>query len=204
MVIVQEHSSEKYSPRTYFNAKSGDVTLALAVDLNTAGEKLTHKAAGDEKYIGFLLKDDTQAINVARELYRFMKKKNAKTLNIAGNGIYTLIKHDCTQEHINSFLCDVIEKVHQHWPIEKIYTGGQTGVDIAGAVVAKYLGIDALITLPKGFIQRFEDGVDVTQTKQQVEDQIDNWVSLLAKMDLNRNLQAELPLNPIVTKQNKI
>ena len=54
MVVVQEHKSAKYTPRTYFNASSGDVTLAMAVDLNTAGEILTHKAAG-EKYIGFLL-----------------------------------------------------------------------------------------------------------------------------------------------------
>ncbi|NCP98419.1 hypothetical protein GW796_00900 [archaeon] len=186
MVIVQEHTSEKYSPRTYFNAKSGDVTLALAVNLETAGEKLTHKAAGD-KYIGFLLTDDTETITVARELYKFMKAKNAKTLNIAGNGIYTLSSHNCSQEHINNFVCDVIEKVHQYWPIEKIYTGGQTGVDLSGAVVAKYLGIDALITLPKGYIQRFENKIDITQSKEDVENQIEKWVNLLKNQDKKIN-----------------
>lgn len=35
MVVVQEHKSVKYTPRTYFNASSGDVTLAMVVDLNT-------------------------------------------------------------------------------------------------------------------------------------------------------------------------
>jgi hypothetical protein len=204
MVIVQEHSSPTYPPRTYFNAKSGDITLALAVDLTTAGEKLTHKAAGDEKYLGFQLTAETQAIDIARKLYREMKKKNAKTLNIAGNGIYTLVKHGCDQAHINGFLCDVIEKVHQHWPIEKIFTGGQTGVDLAGAVVAKHLGIEALITLPKGYIQRFEDNKDVTQTKEQVEQQIEHWVQLLQKADSERNLEVDLPTNNVVNKKRTL
>ncbi len=186
MVIVQEHQSQKYTPRTYFNAKSGDVTVAFAVDLTTAGEKLTHKAAA-ERYIGFLLEENTEAIVLARQLYKFMKDRNAKTLNIAGNGIYTLSKHSCTQEHINNFVCDVIEKVHQYWPIEKIYTGGQTGVDLAGAVVAQYLDIDALITLPKGYVQRFENKIDITQTKEDIEKQIDYWCDKLKNLDSSNN-----------------
>lgn len=192
MVIVQEHKSDKYSPRTYFNASSGDVTVALAVDLNTAGERLTHKAAGD-KYIGFLLTEDTQGIDIARQLYRFMKQRNAKTLNIAGNGIYTLTKHGCDQAHINAFVCDIIEKVHQHWPIEKIFTGGQTGVDLAGAVVAQHLGIDALITLPKGYKQRFEDGVDIDQSKEDVIKQINHWTEVLRSQDKNLAQEASRP-----------
>ncbi len=187
MVIVQEHTSAKYTPRTYFNAKAGDITVAFAVDLKTAGELLTHKAAGD-KYIGFLLTEDTQAIDLARQLYKFMKLKNAKTLNIAGNGIYTLSRHNCSQEHINNFVCDVIEKVHQYWKIEKIFTGGQTGVDLAGAVVASYLNIDALITLPKGYIQRFEDKVDREHTKEQIEQQIEYWASKLNISSNNTNV----------------
>lgn len=178
MVIVQEHTSAKYGPRTYFNAKSGDVTVAFAVDLTTAGEKLTHKAAED-RYIGFLLEENTESIDLARQLYRFMKFKNAKTLNIAGNGIYTLSKHNCSQAHINEFVLDVVGKVHEHWPIQKIFSGGQTGVDLAGAVVAKHLNIDALITLPHGYVQRFEDKVDIVQSKEEVEKQIDYWCELL-------------------------
>ena len=186
MVKVQEHTSAKYTPRTYFNAKSGDVTVAFAVDLKTAGELLTHKAAGD-RYIGFLLEEQTQPIELARQLYKFMKEKNAKTLNIAGNGLYTLNKHKCTQEHMNNFVCDVIQKVHQHWPIEKIFTGGQTGVDLSGAVVAKYLDIEALITLPKGYIQRFEDKIDREHTKEQIEEQITYWCNKLKEFDTKPN-----------------
>ncbi len=185
MVVVQEHKSVKYTPRTYFNASSGDVTLAMAVDLNTAGEILTHKAAG-EKYIGFLLDNNIQAIDIARDLYRFMKKRNAKTLNIAGNGIYTLSKYGCDQAYINEFVVEVIELVNKNLPIEKIYTGGQTGVDLAGAVAANYLGIEALITLPNGYMQRFEDKKDITQTKEDVENQIHYWTNLIKNKKENK------------------
>ena len=185
MVVVQEHKSAKYTPRTYFNASSGDVTLAMAVDLNTAGELLTHKAAG-EKYIGFLLDNNIQAIDIARDLYRFMKKRNAKTLNIAGHGIYTLSKYGCDQAYINEFVVEVIELVNKHLPIEKIYTGGQTGVDLAGAVAANYLGIEALITLPNGYMQRFEDKKDITQTKEDVENQIHYWTNLIKNKKENK------------------
>jgi hypothetical protein len=178
MVIVQEHPMVGYRDRTQFNAESGDVTLALAVDFTTAGEVLTHKLAGD-KYIGFQLKEDLTPIQVARDLYRFMKERNAKTLNVAGNSIVTFDKKGYDQPAINAFLCDVLEILHRNYPLERIYSGGQTGTDLAAAVVAKYLGIPALITLPKGYKQRFEDDMDVTQTKESVEKQIDFWLEQL-------------------------
>jgi hypothetical protein len=203
MVIVQESSSPKYPARTFFNAKSSDVTLALAVDLTTAGEKLTRRAAG-EKYVGFQIDANSDPIDVARGLYKFMKQRNAKTLNIAGNGIYTLVKHGFDQQNINNFLCDVIEKVHQYWPIEKIFSGGQTGVDLAGAVVAQYLNIPGLITLPKGYIQRFEDNKDITQTQDKVYDQINHWVGLLVKLDEERKLIVDEPAVPRVKRIGKL
>lgn len=179
--IVREHTSEKYTPRTYFNAKTADLTLAIAVDLTTAGEKCTHKAAG-AKYIGFEINKSTDTTMVARELYSRMVKKRVKSLNIAGNGIYTFNKHGWTQEEVNDFVFRVIEKVNQYWKIEEIYTGGQTGVDLAGAVVAEYLGIKATVTLPKGFIQRFEDQKDVQGTKEFVEKQIQFGVNKLKEI----------------------
>lgn len=181
LLNVKEHSSEKYPPRTYYNATSADLTIAFAVDLNTAGEKLTHKAAG-EKYIGFLLTDETDTLIVARELYSRMKKNNVKTINIAGNGIYTLAGHQCSQDFMNQFVYEILAKVHQFMPIQKIYTGGQTGVDLAGAVCGYALGIPTEVTLPKGFKQRFEDNVDVNGTKEGVIEQITTGaVTLLSK-----------------------
>lgn len=181
MVIVQEHANSGFRDRTLFNAESADVTLALAVDFETAGEKLTKRAAGD-KYVCFQLTDELSPIDVARGLYVFMKQRNAKTINIAGNGIYTLVKEGIDQPSINCFLCDALEILHRNYPIERIFSGGQTGVDMAGAVVAKYLGIPALITYPKDFLQRFEDNKDIAQTKESVEEQINYWSGFLEKV----------------------
>lgn len=169
-LYVKEHSSEKYPPRTYYNAKSGDVTLALAVDLTTAGEKLTKNAAGD-KYIGFALTPDTTTLDIARQLYKKLKDSNAKTLNVAGNGIYTLKKHGCNQEFINQFVYEIIAQVHKFHPLERIFTGGQTGVDIAGAVAGYALGIPTEVTLPNGYRQRFEH-TDIIQKQDVIIEQI--------------------------------
>ena len=171
-LTLTAHKSDSYVPRTWHNASSGDVTLALAVDLTTAGEKLTHKAAGN-KYIGFQLSDDTKTLYLARQLYKKMKATNAKTLNVAGNGIYTLAEHGCSQDFINLFVYEVISKVHEYHKIEKIFTGGQTGVDMAGAITGIKLGIPVEITFPAGFKQRFEDRKDITQTKEDIINQID-------------------------------
>jgi hypothetical protein len=184
-VIVQEDKSDKYPPRTYFNAKSADITLALAIDMDTFGEKLTHKAAG-EKYIGFLLDENTNGIEIGKKIIHFMQEKKAKSMNIAGNGIYTFAQKGYSQEHINSFVCDIVEYVHQNYGIEKIYTGGQTGVDLAGAISAEYLQIPALITLPKGYRQRLADGKDITQTREDVEKNIIYYAHLLKQEDINR------------------
>lgn len=181
MIIVQEHMMTGYRERTKFNAESGDITFALAVDLGTAGERLTKTLAGD-RYFGYQLNEDSTPIDVARNLYKFMREKKAKTINIAGNGIYSLSERGYDQPAINAFLCDILEIINRYAPIERIFSGGQTGVDLAGAVAAKYLGIPALITLPKGYMQRFEDKQDILQTKESVEKQINFWTDELAKV----------------------
>lgn len=177
---IQESNSEKYTPRTYFNAKSADLTIALAVNLSTAGELLTHKAAGD-KYIGFKLDDNSDTKEIAEKILERIKEKNVKTLNIAGNGIYTLSKYGCDQSFINYFVYHVLNHVCENTEIKHIFTGGQTGVDLAGAVFAKYKGVNATITLPKGYIQRFEDKIDRKHTKEEIETQIDFWCADLDK-----------------------
>jgi hypothetical protein len=189
-LLIKQDKSDKYSPRTYYNAKHGDITVAFAVDLDTYGEKLTHKAAGD-KYIGFLLTDDSLTIDIARQLYKKLKANNAKTLNIAGNGIYTLKKHGCGQVFINQFTYEIISQVHKFYPLERIYTGGQTGVDIAGAIAGYTLNIPTEVTLPFGYKQRFENGKDINQTEHDILTQIQNG-SLALKLH-----------TPTTTKNNK-
>ena len=174
MLIIKEHTSHKYSPRTYYKGKMAETTNALAVDLSTAGEISTKKAAGD-KYIGFLLEEDSISKEIGEELAKFMTTKNANTLNIAGNGIYTLNKYECSQEHINNFVFEVIYYSNQIREIKKIYTGGQTGVDLAGAIAGNVLGIETEVTMPKGFIQRDKDKIDKTHAIEDIYKQIDYY-----------------------------
>jgi hypothetical protein len=180
MLTILEHTSSSYGPRTYANAAKGDVTIAIAVDYNTAGEKLTHKAAGDK----YLKLDPLEASIVnARNLWLRLARlgKDAPVINVAGNGIYTLSKRKTCQEEANLYVYSVLSKVHEHWPIGEIVSGGQTGVDLAGGVAGYVLGIKTTMLLPKGFKQRFEDGVDIVQTEQDVRDQVEYYAEKLRK-----------------------
>lgn len=169
-IIIREHKSPSYAPRTWANAAEADVTIALAVDYTTAGERLTHKAAGDKKYLKLPL--SYYWLENARTLFKRIPKHSLITLNIAGNGIYTLAKHGWTQEEVNVQIWCMIEQVHQFRPIGKIISGGQTGVDLAGGYAGWKLGIDTVLTLPKGFKQRHEDGIDRDHTEDEIRKQI--------------------------------
>lgn len=177
-LLIKEHTSSSYAPRTYYNAKSSDLTIAFAIDMTTAGEKLTKKAAA-EKYIGFELKENSNSIKIAEEIITRIKKNNIKTLNIAGNGIYTFSKYGYNQNFINQYIYAILKLVSENCKINEIYTGGQTGVDIAGAVAGYCLGIKTTVTLPNGYKQRFENGIDINNTKEDIENQVKNYSKVL-------------------------
>jgi hypothetical protein len=59
--------------------------------------------------------------------------------------------------------------VHTHWGISKLISGGQTGVDIAAAVVGPLLNIPTEINMPQGYKQRLISGLDVLQSKEELE-----------------------------------
>lgn len=178
-ILVEQTSSATYPPRTFINANNSDLTVAFAVDFDSAGEKLTHRAAGD-RYIAISL--ETKAIESARILYKKLRSLNAKILNVAGNGIYTLTKKGWTQDSVDQYVFDVLSIVHEHWPLEKVISGGQTGIDIAGVTSAHALGIPVIATLPNGYLQRSISGVDSTQTHQQIIEQITSGAERLRKL----------------------
>lgn len=178
MLIIKEHKSASYSPRTYHNASVADITMALAVDHNTAGEKCTQKAAGD-KIVKLYSGEGIGNIELARQLYFAMKKLDAHSVNVAGNGIYTWSKRGFDQQDVNQAVHYILSLVHQHWPITKIVCGGQTGTDLAGAIAAYKLGIDCEMTLPKGFKMRFEDGKDVDTSEEFVRKLVVDYAEML-------------------------
>jgi len=181
-IEIVAHSSPKYAPRTFVNAKSADLTIALAVDYTTAGEKLTKKAAGD----AFLaLPLDMSPLEAARLLWRRLNTAGFSAdrpavVNVAGNGIYTLARHGWTQDRANRHLFEIFAYLVPHIPLTRVVSGGQTGIDLAGAVAAHALGVDTKMTLPAGFLQRAEDGVDAPQSPDMLRIDVQHQARALA------------------------
>lgn len=172
-IIFFEHSTTDYASRTRQNA-SADATIAIAADFTTAGEKLTKSAVEvqKKKYIpvdGNSLNLSEKRINsIVDSLNSVPAALYGISLNIAGNGLYTL-KGKYTQAEIDEFtynlLKAVLESPNLHVKIASIRTGGQTGFDEAGAKAGVRLGIPTTILAPKGWRFRNANGQDVSNEK---------------------------------------
>lgn len=174
MITLLEHKSSSYAPRTYHNASQG-VTLAIAADFTTAGERLTTKAA-DGMIVHLDAKDFANAwLPAARKLYKMLTINELRVVNVAGNGIYTLAKHGITQITMNDMVRQVLHKVDTHWPLEKVVSGGQSGADLAGLIAAAKIGIPCTGMWPNGFKMRFEDGVDRNHTREEIMEIINGY-----------------------------
>jgi len=184
LLTVDEHTSQSYGPRTFFNAAYSDLTVAFACNFNTAGEILTEKASKG-KILQFPIDEHFDSMKAARTLYRYVKDHNAKNLNIAGNGLHTFRLYGFDQKQVNKWVYETLKPVHTHFGIERIRSGGQTGADTAGAVAGIVLGIQTRLMYPKGYRQRLEDGMDIIQSQDEAKDTIIRYSEELRK-DLSR------------------
>lgn len=172
--VFEEYKGYGYSARTYENARKADLTLALAVDFTTAGEKCTEKAAGNtripvilngplisgrtiEDFVRQLITD----INLKCRVLS-IDKGNLR-LNIAGNGIYTLAKSGYTQADTDKLITDVLAGIQDRdgIHISSIRSGGQTGVDEAGIKAGVALGLPTTVLAPKGWAFRTANRQDI-------------------------------------------
>ena len=152
--------SKNYADRTKANAEWSNITMALAEDFNTAGERLTKTVAGN-KYVSANISNDVSTIvnNIYNQLVSKGKTKDIK-LNIAGNGIYSLKD---TQSQYDAKLIDIIKGLQAKGvTISEIRSGGQTGIDEAGAKAGQFLNIKTTITSTSDFKFRNKQGVDVS------------------------------------------
>jgi len=170
-IDFQEEPTTGYRERTIKNA-SADATIAIAVDFTSAGEKLTKSSVlnQNKKYIPidvneYLSADGMTAFKIVQQL----NSANAKSLNIAGNGIYTM-KGKYTQEQIDTYTYEllkaVVESPNLKNKITSIRTGGQTGFDEAGAKAGIKLGIPTSILAPKGWKFRNTSGADISNEQE--------------------------------------
>lgn len=164
-LLLLEDSSSHYKPRTEVNVKAADVTLAIAVDMDSLGEILTRKLAKKfSKYFPIQLTSpgELNVENTARNLAEFLRKENCQILNIAGNGIYSLSPKGYSQAEINQLVFDILKRTQEltNNQIQAIRSGGQTGADHAGLVAGVALKLHTTGYYPKGFKRRTIQGVD--------------------------------------------
>lgn len=162
MILFKECEIAGYKARTIENAKA-DVTLAIATDFNTPGEICTRNAVKQHRntYIQVDL-NTMMTMNQVKVVIAALEERMFYTLNIAGNGIYSL-KDICTQDKLDTliyqFLCRIFNS-HVSFPT-LIVSGGQTGIDEAGLKAANKLAIKTLCVAPKDWVYRDINGVDI-------------------------------------------
>lgn len=160
MIQFQEYTETGYALRTWENAKKADLTIAFAVDFDTAGEKLTRKAAYGKYYAVNMLYTFNQAITGCLEE---INRRKPTILNIAGNGIYTLYKdglvsQEQINEYVESFLLILCTATDKRFIIR---SGGQTGVDEAALKAGDKLGLETICLAPKNWMFRDITGKDI-------------------------------------------
>jgi len=139
-VSIETINNNNYADRTRTNANA-DVTIAIATDFNTPGEKLTKKAVNQngKLYLPINIQDGNIKLtkSVINNLVEKIKAlgKDSIELNIAGNGIYSF--NQTNQDTLNKYLTKLIEELLNNGiKIHLIRSGGQTGIDEAGIIAA--------------------------------------------------------------------
>lgn len=173
MFLFKTSSSADYASRTNITA-SADVTFAFAVDFNTRGEKLTRKLVNShgklynalnipKKGVLDINEIDFEYIYNSVKFYIEENELKSYSINIAGNGLYTLIQYGITQNSIDNYIFQFLDTYTKiiNTPIEFIISGGQSGVDEAGSKAAHKLGFKSLIYAPKNFKFRNIHGIDI-------------------------------------------
>jgi hypothetical protein len=113
--------------------------------------------------------NDTAIFNLAEGIVAELNSVNAKTLNVAGNGIYTIkgkYSQELLDEAVERLLEYVIYSDNLKTQIASIRTGGQTGIDEAGAKAGINLGVLTTILAPKGWTFRNISGQDISNEQQ--------------------------------------
>lgn len=161
--VFSTSGNNSYPSRTGENANWSDITIALAQDFNTTGERLTKNAAGN-KYVSFTLAaESNDASEIAENLYNQIRTKgktdNLK-INIAGNGIYSMKQ---SQSYYNDLMTQILMKLQDMGvTISEIRSGGQTGIDEAGIIAAQRLGIPNEVHSTANFMFRDKSGKDIS------------------------------------------
>lgn len=172
MITFIEDRCSNYQHRTFMNVELAEVTIIFAIDLTTAGEKCTlNYCRICEKPVFVFNINENGKIGYEQgkklaELVNYIHDNKIKSVNIAGNGIYTFNKYGITQERLNELVYNFLTFINtSEWSIQQVRSGGQTGADEAGLVAGDRLGVETISLCPKGWRFRTADGKDMTDEK---------------------------------------
>jgi len=166
---IIEDTATGYAHRTSENAKS-DLTLAFATDFSTGGEYLTKQSVlkHGKVYLPITLTREMTPERVDAVVQKLNGLFAGKQLsvNIAGNGIYTLAPQGMDQAKVDSIIYDWLDAIFGHenalFEVKSVNSGGQTGVDEAGIKWAVDNGINSTILAPKGYLFKNEAGTNIS------------------------------------------
>jgi 5'(3')-deoxyribonucleotidase len=176
MLILKQDDSPDYKPRTEVNVKQSDVTMAIAVNFDSPGEKLTKSLAlsHGKLYIPVSPTGDIseKASKIVSVLNKYFESLGNKTfvLNVAGNGIATL-KGSMTQHECDEFTYSLLKEINDHTNLKvkicAIRSGGQTGFDEAGIKAGLKMKLETTAYYPKNYRIRDLQG-DKNLTREEV------------------------------------
>lgn len=169
-LILEENISDNYRVRTEENVRNSDLTLAIAIDFDSFGEKITKELAinNNKKYIAVYPDGNpTEKAQKIVEKINTFDLPQKFVLNIAGNGLSTM-KGKMLQGEADDFTYALLKTISQNPKLKSkigsVRTGGQSGFDEAGAKAALKLGFTTVVHMPKGFKMRNQDGRDITMS----------------------------------------
>lgn len=157
-IVFLEDTVSGYAHRTMKNA-SADATLAIFIHFKTAGERLTRQCVLEQRKIYVPLSISRSLKANIPELVQALK--GVKSLNIAGNGMYTM-NDRYSQQELDKFVYELLKVVVPLVGITSIRSGGQTGADEAGAKAGARLDLPTTVLAPKGWKFRTAAGVDIS------------------------------------------
>lgn len=190
-LILEENISDNYRVRTEENVRNSDLTLAIAIDFESFGEKITKELTikNNKKYIAVY--PDGDPIEKAQKIVAKMNECDLPqkfTLNIAGNGLSTM-KGKVLQNEADEFTYILLKSISQNPKLKSkigsVRTGGQSGFDEAGAKAALRLGFTTVVHMPKGFKMRNQDGKDITMTYEHAKLRFETIKSKVIYIDMD-------------------
>lgn len=98
---MEEHSSEKYPPRTYKNVKDSDATIRFATNFDSPGERCTKNAIDQYKRLYMDVQVDDEFPLPPEEIAMWIINNEIRVLNVAGN-------RETTSPGIEKFVKDYI------------------------------------------------------------------------------------------------